>query len=208
MSNELPPGAVDCCHKNNHTLLQNIIQTKSVANSVQAHFRYRTLSRTNVPLVSIAVACGSIKCIDVLVSRQASLDAEDGSGSRPIHWACLTGQPEVLKALLALGVKPNPPSSPGVASPLLIVAKSGDLECMRILLQANADITQQDGSGRKPLHLVCWFGHSAAVQMLIDKGAPLSAISSALDNVKRLFPDSSGRSSSVTAGLYKRYALL
>jgi ankyrin repeat protein len=61
-----------------------------------------------------------------------------------------------------------------VTPPLLIVAKSGKIDCMRMLLQAGADVTQQDGSGRKALHLVSWFGHSEAIPLLLEKNADVS----------------------------------
>jgi ankyrin repeat protein len=58
-----------------------------------------------------------------------------------------------------------------VTPPLLIVAKPGKIERMRVLLQAGADVTQQDGIGRKALHLVSWFGHSDAIPLLLERGA-------------------------------------
>lgn len=130
--------------------------------------------RTNVPLISVTIVYSSYDCFKVLVENWADIEQEDGSGYRPIHWACLFGQNKMLTALLEAGANPEPKGDPSILSPLLIASKSGFIECVSILLAHGVDVNQQDGTGRSALHITAWFEFPDIAELLLRYQAKIS----------------------------------
>lgn len=174
MSDDTVSKAVRYCQENLPAMLAPLLQSTLDPNLVVPQFRYKTLSRKNVPLISIAVAYDSVDCIQLLVKSKANIECEDGSGAKPIHWACtIPNRVHSLRTLLELGAEPNPVNNPNGLSPFLLSAKSGFQECMQRLLTANVNINQQDATGRTALHLVSWFGYHSIMPILLQYNAKI-----------------------------------
>jgi hypothetical protein len=60
-------------------------------------------------------------------------------------------------------------------SALHLAACKGHLECLELLLNANANISALDAFESTPLHLACLSGQLASVRVLIDKGINIHA---------------------------------
>lgn len=57
--------------------LATFIQNGLSPNSFLPLFKFKALSRNNVPLLCIACACDSIECVKLLVKSGANLEDED-----------------------------------------------------------------------------------------------------------------------------------
>ncbi|EOD33603.1 hypothetical protein EMIHUDRAFT_363890, partial [Emiliania huxleyi CCMP1516] len=63
----------------------------------------------------------------------------------------------------------------GGATPLFIASQEGQLECVRLLLEAGAAIDQADEQGATPLFAACQDGHLEVAKLLSSYGASRAA---------------------------------
>jgi ankyrin repeat protein len=60
-------------------------------------------------------------------------------------------------------------------SPLLLAARSGHLDLVRLLLKHGAEVNAKSKSEQTPLHGACWNGHASVAKLLCDHGANSNA---------------------------------
>jgi ankyrin repeat protein len=71
----------------------------------------------------------------------------------------------------ATPVKPSPGNTLKDSSALITAAAAGDLNQVKELLVAGADVNVKGGDGRTPLMEACYAGNTQIVRLLLDKGA-------------------------------------
>mmetsp|Transcript_79723 Transcript_79723/g.221884 ORF Transcript_79723/g.221884 Transcript_79723/m.221884 type:complete len:141 (+) Transcript_79723:87-509(+) len=99
----------------------------------------------------------------------------DGYEDLLIHTAAAEGAIEKVAELLAQGVSANQPNFHGL-SPLHCAAEFGQVDCVRLLLQANADVDLPvNGRGTTASHLAAQGGYSDVLQVLLEGGADVTA---------------------------------
>jgi len=92
-------------------------------------------------------------------------------GYTPMHEAANSNRPGVLKLLLRGGADVNCRANMHARStPLHLAAFNGHEECVRVLMENNADITIADGYGRTPLQLAEYGKKHAVIKLLMDTG--------------------------------------
>jgi len=85
--------------------------------------------------------------------------------------ACQTSDRNALKLILEMAwTNKESRDAFNRKTPLHIVAESGNLELIKLLIQQNIDINVRDSQGSTPLHLACANGHLKAVHMLVGAG--------------------------------------
>lgn len=91
--------------------------------------------------------------------------------------AAHSGEPEVTKVLLLSGAKVEVRSSPNGTTALLLAARGGRHDVVRLLLEARADTTVCDHrvNGGTALHLGSQHGHEEVVKLLLEAGANVDA---------------------------------
>ena len=177
MQNKQIEEAAKYCRENKTGLLAPLLQTSVNPNSLVARFRYGAISRRKVPLLAVCVAHNALDCLQLLIYKcHANIECEDGSGMRPVHWACALNREHALNILLDAGALVDPIENPMIMSPFLFCARYGALECLQRLIRAGVDVNQQDGGKRTALHLACWFGHDRLIQVLLRARARVEAI--------------------------------
>ena len=104
-----------------------------------------------------------------------------------VHDAAFNGDRAALRRALASGVSPSAPDWNG-DSPLHHLCDRGrrggstnvwgDVACVRVLLDAGADIHAQDRTGNQntPLHIAADCGHAKVVAALIKAGADVNRV--------------------------------
>ncbi|KAG1685848.1 hypothetical protein DVH05_007684 [Phytophthora capsici] len=87
------------------------------------------------PLHYAVESPAALPIISRLVQHGANLNVADERGDTPLHWAAFSGRAVVMQNLLALGADPTLRNSDW-ENPAQIAAAYGQLDCMRLLVQA------------------------------------------------------------------------
>ncbi|CAG9333556.1 unnamed protein product [Blepharisma stoltei] len=96
------------------------------------------------------------------------------TGWRCIHYVCLNGNLEILKALLSWRVNVNRETEDGW-TPLQLCSLHGHFECVKTLLSyPSVDIDKMTENRGTALHLACASGETAVVVLLIENGASMT----------------------------------
>lgn len=116
-----------------------------------------------------AAAQGDIPTLGRLLDAEPSLvNARTESGQTPVLAAVYAGQREAARFLLERGAETD----------LFEACAAGQLERVRAFVThdpGSADSWSPDGFA--PLHLACFFGHTAIVEYLVSAGADVNAVS-------------------------------
>lgn len=135
----------------------------------------------NVPLLDIAVESGQLETVEFLLQNKADPNQTDYSGATPLQWVVgrikndvpVERRVRILKALIESGATPNQKNSNHYGyTPLINAAEFGELEMVKILLAAGADVNATNNEGITALH----FARNAEIaRFLIDAGADRNA---------------------------------
>lgn len=112
--------------------------------------------------------------VQTLVKRGFDPNSRDPAGQTGLHVALRDQSPRVVKALLespALDVNAHNASG---ESPLMMAALRGNLDMARVLLERGAKVHQD---GWSPLHYAATGPEPKVVALLLDRGAPIDALS-------------------------------
>ncbi|XP_045538000.1 transient receptor potential channel pyrexia isoform X1 [Papilio machaon] len=132
--------------------------------------KWDSLSEKKATPLHCAASAKCLKCVKVLISHGADVNAGLSDRS-PLHYAVLSDAPEVVDALLAAGACPDTPQV-FTETPLHVAASLGSDSCMKLLLDAGADVRAALGPGRTTaLHLAAVDGHAECARLLLDHGA-------------------------------------
>ena len=97
-------------------------------------------------------------------------------GCTPMHEAVRNGHSKVLNLLLEHGGDPNCCTSSGY-TPLYLAVSNGDVaDCVRVLLENNADISITDAYGRTPVQTQSSRHGAEIVKILRSAGEHLASV--------------------------------
>ena len=108
------------------------------------------------------------------IAAGADVNAKQGDGSTPLHWAVYKVDHELTRALVKAGADPDVRSQLG-ALPLAEAANLADAELVSILLKARADPNLANQDGQTPLMLAARTGSVPVGQLLLKAGADVNA---------------------------------
>lgn len=131
------------------------------------------------PLHYLAVE-NHIEGVRTLVEFGAEVNTSDDFDQTPLAAAAFLGHEDLVRYLLSVGAKCEPA---GGLNPILIDAvRSGNLEIVRMLVDAGADVNQVDNILETPLHSAVTSDENIElVRFLVREGSDISA--------KRLFDE-------------------
>lgn len=144
----------------------------------------------------------SVAMVELLVGADGDVAVHDEVGMTPLHWAARRGEPEIMKALAkdskgsanAEGNRPvaeaaiygrravfqllfEPTTAKEIngygQSLLHLAAHGGDLEILETLLPYFSDVDPQDDDGWTPLAFATRNARTAAVALLVSRGADI-----------------------------------
>jgi ankyrin repeat protein len=137
-----------------------------------------------------AARTGKVEAARVLLDRGAKVDArEEWHGQTALMWAAAQRHPDMVRELLAHGADVNARSNfekwerqqtaeprekwlpQGSMSPLLFASREGCLECVKILVDAKADVNAADPDGITPTLSAIINGHYDVAAYLVEKGS-------------------------------------
>lgn len=112
--------------------------------------------------------------IQALIKRGFDPNSRDPAGQTGLHLALRDESPRVVKALLeSPGLDVNVHNA-SAESPLMMAALRGNLDMTRLLLERGAKVHQD---GWSPLHYAATGPEPKLVALLLDRGAPIEALS-------------------------------
>lgn len=114
-----------------------------------------------------AAASGQTRCIDVLISNRAEVDAQDAQHQSALFHAVRHGHIESVNALIHAGAVVNHRDAEQ-RTPIHYVALCGNLPLLSLLLANGADIQAQDVFQRQPIHYAAFNAHNDVAKYLIE----------------------------------------
>jgi ankyrin repeat protein len=109
-----------------------------------------------------------------MIRAGADVNAAQGDGTTPLHWAVYKIDAELTEALLAHGAKPGALNNYG-SSPLAEAVKTGSAELAERLLDAGADVEAPNRDGQTALMLAARTGALDVAELLLRHGANVNA---------------------------------
>jgi len=137
---------------------------------------------------------GNLDAVKVLLDHGAEVNAKENfRGQTAVMWAAAEGHADVVNLLAAHGADlnlrsydrdttipkmaagtPAAPIARGGLTALLLAARQNEIETVKALLDAKADINAVDSDGNNALVLAILNGHYDLTQLLIDRGADVN----------------------------------
>ncbi|KAL8530376.1 hypothetical protein ACS0TY_007422 [Phlomoides rotata] len=125
-----------------------------------------------------SIPCDDTEIFTLLLSKGADIEA-DSVGGTPLHCAAQYGKPGIVKFLLQNNAEPDSVSKYLRISPLIsaIYSKKNTVECVKLLLKANAD-PNKFANGLNPLAHAIRAKSNSCINSLIAAGADVNSVSS------------------------------
>ena len=110
--------------------------------------------------------------------RRQREDSPIATARRRCRWRRSTAAPPMIEKLLKAGADPNERGPQG-ETPLMLAARNGNLDAIKVLLDHNADVNAKEKlRGTTALMWAAEQGIRDAVKLLIDHGADVAAVQS------------------------------
>ena len=123
----------------------------------------------------VAAQHGHVKAVELLLQQKASVDAVDHSRGTPLSLACRFGHAECISALLQAGAQKEGLGETYQVCALHCAAVHGGVDCINLLIEANAKVEHADTDGWTALHYAARFNNLEAVQRLLEAKADIHA---------------------------------
>jgi TonB family protein len=109
---------------------------------------------------------GDMKPIEGLIQSDRLAKVEDRLGNKLIHYAAALGYIDLLKNLIAKGVKADEKNENNM-TPLILASAAGHSDITAFLLEQKVDSKHEDNNGKTALHYAAYCGHEAVAKELI-----------------------------------------
>jgi ankyrin repeat protein len=130
------------------------------------------LDAGSAAIVEAALDDAPWEVFEVLAGRRDPGENLSGGGT-PVMWAAAHGEAKVAARLIEMGADVNRTNPAHGETALMLAAREGSLDVMRLLLDAGAvvDARLDPPSGETALHLASLEGRADAVALLLERGA-------------------------------------
>ena len=136
----------------------------------------------------VLVGCGPSEPPDISIHQAANdgniaavkqrladdVNAKNGEGMTPLHYAAYRDYKEIVELLIAKGADVNAKQVDGM-TPLHNAAVRRHKEVAELLIANGADVNAKGGTGDTPLHNAANNAYKDVVELLIAKGADVNA---------------------------------
>jgi ankyrin repeat protein len=109
-----------------------------------------------------------------MIAGGADVNAAQGDGTTPLHWAVYKIDLDLTRALLQRGAKPNVINNYG-SSPLAEAVKVANARLLEMLLDAGSNVEEPNQDGQTALMLAARAGSVEIADLLVRHGADVNA---------------------------------
>ena len=162
----------EACRQGQHEIVVELVNVSDIDINAQRE------SDSETPLIR-ACRKGNVECVRALMlSPNIDINHQDLTGATALWTACKHEHIAIVELLLnpshGIGANSNLPNSDG-HTPLWIMASSGNMQCMEILIKYGADLDIRDNlGGSTPLFEAARNGRTEAVRTLIGVNADVN----------------------------------
>jgi ankyrin repeat protein len=121
-----------------------------------------------------AIENGRREAALTLIAQGVDVNAAQGDGTTPLHWAAYQLDTDLVERLLERGAQANAANRFG-ARPLGEAVKAANLEIVALLLEAGAEVDAVNADGQTALMLAARTGSTEVASALIAAGADVDA---------------------------------
>ena len=143
--------------------------------------------------VADAAMAGDREVVKSLLKQGADVNAAQGDGTTPLHWAARRGDVELAQMLIYAGANVRATTRLGGWTPLLMAAQLGHPKMIETLLNAGSDLKTTTAFGATPLMLASAAGNPEAVRLLLSKGGDVNAAESVRGETALMFASAYNR---------------
>jgi ankyrin repeat protein len=122
-----------------------------------------------------------------LLEQGGDVNAAQGDGMTPLHWAAMYGDADLASVLLYAGANVRATTRLGAYTPLHLASQTGSAAVIGALVTAGASVATPTSTGATPLMLAAAAGHVDAVKALLDRQADPNATESANGETALMF---------------------
>jgi ankyrin repeat protein len=120
--------------------------------------------------LTAAITLSDIQYVQFLIAQKADVNFFDNTGQTPLlHAVGLVSKPEIVRSLITAGADVE--ATKTIGTPLVMAAQNGNLEDVKLLMEAGANIHARTGLGVNAMAMAALLGHADVVAYLIDKGS-------------------------------------
>ena len=124
--------------------------------------------------VADAAMNGDRAAVQLLLQKNADVNAPQADGASAIQWAAYRDDLELADLLIAAGANPTIPNRDG-ATALQLASLHGSAAMMQKLLNAGAQVNERGVNGETPLMFAARNGNLDALNLLLTRGADVNA---------------------------------
>lgn len=146
------------------------IVTALIEAGADVHKTSRFADEDEAP-IQTAARRSNAEVVRVLLKHGVSVNDQTREGFTALHKAARRGSADILRVLLSEGQADHSLRLINGSQPIHSAARWNHPECIRVLVDAGADINSQNDSGKTPLHWAAENHAVDAVQWLLSSGA-------------------------------------
>jgi len=136
--------------------------------------------------------------VRALLKQKVDVNAAQGDGMSPLHWAAFKDNLEMAQLLLTAGAKVNAVTRIGAMTPMFMACTNGNPAMIELFIKAGADAnTANTVNGSTPLMMAATSGNADAVKVLLDHGALVNAKENAHGQTALMFAAALDRGAAV-----------
>ena len=140
---------------------------------------------------------GDVEALKTELRAGGDVNAAQGDGFTPLHWAAKTGNREVAEVLIAAGADIRATTRLGRHMPLHVAAAAGRAEVAETLLAAGAPVAEPTETGARAVHFAASAGSTPTLDVLLAHGADINAVEPQWGQTPLMFAAAVGRTAAV-----------
>ncbi|MGE0815958.1 MAG: ankyrin repeat domain-containing protein [Vicinamibacterales bacterium] len=152
-----------------------------------------TLGAQTAAPVADAAMNGDRAAVRTLLQQGSDVNAAQGDGMTALHWAAMKGDAELAQMLVYAGANVKATTRLGANTPLIVAARNGRPDVVKVLLEAGAEADAATSTGTTPLMLAAASGSVEAVKALLAAGAKVDATESSMEQTPLMFAAANSR---------------